>query len=347
MLLTNNTKYILNSMSFFKWFFTNTLKHLNWFFFKNAKQFKKKINAKVMGNKKFYRRFFKFQFVFKKIIPTTNAKNSAFIWTGRTKNSFGLKNLFHLKCVLDLEEFYIYDLYNYYAATTNLNKFYFNSETLKARYKLWKKFNFFYNIRRSVNKVRSYFSVFYGITGYTEKKLNTVFWGLRGVSTLGYTWFLEFNVTFVIIRLKYASSVEQSHLMLQNSIVFLDNNTVDNMWEHINIGQSLNIVFAKSGLLLLKKRILLTINSQKNIKNFIKNYYFSFFMRHNKPQWLTQRAKKLYFAKAHFFKFIESDYKCGKNFLIPYINPSVYFNYIQFMWSNSWNYRINTWKYRS
>ena len=62
---------------------------------------------------------------------------------------FSVKALFHIKCLFDLNEFLVYDFYNFYATRIIGTKAKLNEPT-NAPYKI----NFFYYIRRSIKIFR-------------------------------------------------------------------------------------------------------------------------------------------------------------------------------------------------
>lgn len=126
--------------------------------------------------------------------------------------------LFHIKCLFDLEEFAVYDLYNFYQTEARPAK----KQTNHTVQDIPQKINFFYYVRRSIKIFRSHSLLFFRKSFNTERKTNLFFKGFESVSTLSYMWFFEFNLPMLLIKVGFASSVRNAYSLVTSHSCFLN-----------------------------------------------------------------------------------------------------------------------------
>lgn len=92
------------------------------------------------------------------------------------------RELFHIKCLFDVEEFALYDLFNFYKTTLTLQKPQSSHNTANAPSRL----NFFYKIRSSIKLFRTHTLKFMETSFNTERKANLFFKVFSSMSTISY-----------------------------------------------------------------------------------------------------------------------------------------------------------------
>lgn len=91
----------------------------------------------------------------------------------RCRPVFSVRSLFHIKCLFDINEYLMYDFYNFYAAKLQKRCKRFK----KTRFEAFTptKLNFFYYIRRSIRIFRLHTLRFFKVSFNTERKTNLFF----------------------------------------------------------------------------------------------------------------------------------------------------------------------------
>ena len=99
--------------------------------------------------------------------------DSRYLSLSNKKKSFSVRSLFHIKCLFDVNEYLMYDFYNFYAARLRQKV----KKIKKVQYGFFAptKLNFFYYIRRSIKIFRLHTLRFFKTSFNTERKTNLFF----------------------------------------------------------------------------------------------------------------------------------------------------------------------------
>lgn len=103
-----------------------------------------------------------------------------------SSNNRPLSALFHIKNVFDVEEFLLYDIYNFYntISINNVNKG-GNRHGHNMEHTLTK-INFFYYIKRSIKTFRLHTARILHLKASTEYKLNSFFKNFKSIPVMSY-----------------------------------------------------------------------------------------------------------------------------------------------------------------
>lgn len=128
----------------------------------------------------------------------------------RTVKTAFPKSLFHIKCLFELEEFAMYDFFNFQTASAPDQKARPAHNTTHAPTRL----NFFYKIRTSIKIFRLHTLMFFGRSYKTEHRTNLFLKTFSKMSTLAYIWFFEFNLAVFLVKVGFAESIKKGHMLV-------------------------------------------------------------------------------------------------------------------------------------
>ncbi len=257
------------------------------------------------------------------------------------------KNLLHIKYIQSLPEYYLndliiffHDIWSYKSANSDKFNNLFNRSMFSIERSL---INIFYRIKRTIHFLRIVYLEFFKIKYNTTKHINMFFFSLKHISVLNYIWFLEYNCSLFLIKIKFSNSIKYSRFLFKNNLFFNNNILYFSKWTFFKVNTYNQLIiclwtfykilkfFKKLNMFLLYIDLFYETND-----NIVKNF--------------TQIKKKYsnnYTFKYLFFKYIEIDYKILTFILLPIISYKLYYNYILLMWFNYWNHRVVNWKFLS
>lgn len=259
------------------------------------------------------------------------------------KNNF--KPLLHIKIIFNLNEFLLYDFYNFHKNQL-VSKF--NNKYKQLRIwttRLFKKINFFFYIKDSINVFRSHTLQFFKISYKTNKRINIFFSGFNGFNTLAYIWFFEFSLLYFLIKIHLSESVSQSLIFLKNKILFINSTSNWNRWVLIHPGQILQILFNLYLIIRVRQLVFKLLKFFKYTKKFFKRTILKSRKYRIKHPKITSQGQYLINSKNHHSSLWEIDYKSLSVVLLPWITPNTFTKAITLFWLNFWNYRLVLWKY--
>lgn len=120
------------------------------------------------------------------------------------------RSLFHIKCLFELEEFAMYDFFNFQTASAPDQKTRPSHNTTHPPIRL----NFFYKIRTSIKIFRLHTLMFFGKSYKTEHRTNLFLKTFSSMSTLAYIWFFEFNLSVFLVKVGFAESISKGHMLV-------------------------------------------------------------------------------------------------------------------------------------
>lgn len=253
-----------------------------------------------------------------------------------------MRSLFHIKCLFDLNEYLIYDFYNFYAARTKTKSQSPKKENLSVFVPT--KLNFFYYIRRSIKIFRLHTLRAFKASFNTERKTNLFFKSFWKMSSMSYMWFFEFNISIFLVKAGFFESLFSSIKELNSNVVSLNGCFDLKQWIVIKPGDSIILAYSLFYILKIKQRLLDYFSIVKRFKKF--------FLKHAlkrkiifKSDRLFKKAKKVNMTKQVNLNYIETDWRIMRALLLPVKNNSVYYAYIFLKWLNYWNYKTVLWKY--
>ena len=269
------------------------------------------------------------------------------IWTKPLKINVNFKGYFHIKTIYNLHEFLLYDYYNFYKNSINFNINNLANNEEHEPSKPWKKLNFMYYIKQSINVFRIHTLRFFKFKSQSTRKNTIFFQGFDGFSVLAYIWFFEYSLPYFLIKTRFAESIGQGFSICYTGLLFVNNLNQINKWAYVTPGDFLQVTFSLYYCLRIKKIIINFLSFFKKSKKFLikttihqRNKNFQMPYINKKSVWLNS-------SKQITLRFFECDYKTNSVCLLPYNNPNVYYTCLTLMWSNFWNYRTNNWKYKT
>lgn len=307
---------------------------------------KKKKNVCRKYKKRFFRKILK-----KKIKKWVNIKKQIYthvkspllVLIKIPKISF--KTYFHIKNIFNLNEFLLYDFYNFHKNLIlnpiRKNKLNYSKLTTK----LWKKINFFFYIKNSIDVFRTNILKFFKTTFKTTSTTNLFFNTFTSLTPLSYIWFFEYNIVYFLIKLKWVESIGQSIILVKNNFFFYNSNSILSRWFVLNSGNCLQSIFCLIFLVKIKNLIIKLFKFFKKTHVFVKRtllkpkrYRIKFPSIINSSQYLSS----LKYFNSYFY---EQDIKTLSVILLPLANPKQYLNTVTLFWLNFWNFRLTLWKY--
>lgn len=263
--------------------------------------------------------------------------------SGVTKN-FSIRNFFHVRCFFNLREFFVYDAYNYHHSINNPStraSSYTPHHVMNDLHKI----NFFYYIRGSIDKFRSHTLVYFSLKYLTDRRVNLFFNGMRGMPSLSYAWFFNYNILLFLIKVKLSFSFHHSLSLINNNIIFVNRSSDLHRWSFIVVNDLVQTMVSKFYLINIKNSVYAALSMFVYFKKYTQRAYL-------RPQKYVKKSEKtldflkwLHYKKIFFFKYMESDYKVLSIIFLPCNNQLVYLQYFSLLWLNVWNYRLTTWKY--
>lgn len=260
----------------------------------------------------------------------------------RTVKTAFPKSLFHIKCLFELEEFAMYDFFNFQTASAPEQKTRPAHNTTHAPTRL----NFFYKIRTAIKIFRLHTLMFFGKSYKTEHRTNLFFKTFSTMSTLAYIWFFEFNLAVFLVKVGFAESIGKGHMLVATDNCALNGGFSHPKWTLVSPGDLVQLTF--SGMFIWW--LITSLGQKLNLtKRYAKLVAKLFFRKRSGGIRVPQQKKGLIltWSKQKPFHLFEIDPKTSSVFLLPYKNNSTYFRLVFTLWLNYWNYRIVLWKYRT
>lgn len=297
--------------------------------------------------KKFYRRVLKKRYDREMTLVKFRSSEIVYsrIWLKTQFTPVDFKAYFHIKTIFNLNEFLLYDFYNYHSKlllkTPAVNKL----KLLHQGSKPWKKINMFYRIRYSIDIIRTHTLQFFQTSFRTDRKATIFFKGFNGLSVLSYVWFFEYSIPYFLVKLRLAESLGQGLMLTRSDVVFINHGTNLTRWSVISPGNLLQFVFTLFNIVRVKFMIIKFLNFFRRIKKFFKRTMFKPRKHRIKMPKHMNKSVHLVNSKHMHIRLMEVDYKSLSFVLLPYNSPTVYFSFLTLFWLNFWNYRLNVWKY--
>lgn len=252
---------------------------------------------------------------------------------------------FHVKTFFNINEFLMYDYYNFHRSflIKDLGLAKYKNEFFAK--KPWRKINFFFYIRNSINVFRTHTLQFFKTKYDGDRRVTVFLKSFLGVHPLTYIWFFEYSLPYFLVKIRFAESLGQALLLVYNDVVFVNGSTGFNRWSTIKPSDYVQLCFNIFFIARTKMIILKFFKFFKKTKKFFKRTILR--ARKYRTKMPNMTAKSLYMSDTKHinFRMFESDYKSLSVALVPYSNPTVYFATITLFWLNFWNYRLSIWKY--
>ena len=297
--------------------------------------------------RRFYRRIFRSRYI--KSFRPSQLKilkiNETFLFGDTVKTINSMKPFFHIKNIFNLNEFLMYDFYNFHK-----NRIHKQSKGIPRRLreyttKFWKKINFFYYIRDSIDVFRTHTLQFFKLWDKTDRRNTLVFKGFRGFSPLAYIWFFEFSLTYFLIKIRFSESMPQSLVMVLGGVVFINGSSSTERWDPVHPGNFIQLVFSPYLLLRLRKLIIQVFKFLRKTRKFLRKTILRSRKYRIKLPYITSKSQYMVANKPTHFRLFEIDYKSASAVLLPLKSPKIYLSAITMFWTNFWNYRLTIWKY--
>lgn len=251
------------------------------------------------------------------------------------------KALLNIKFIKNFKKFFFYNALKYKKFFLNKNKFIKKFLRIKMNY-----LSFFYKIYLSLKKLRRAFLFFFGLRKRKLTPVNRFYYHLKVLTSLEFVWFLEYNILFILIKLRVSWSLQFSFDLIRCGYVFSPHHPTFFKWSYLASFDRLQLVVSLYNFIKIKFFF-------KKFKKFIKRINYFVWLKfkkklkkcENRATHLPNKFVRFYFFKFVFFKFVECDYKIlSFIFLLPN-NCVYYFSYIYLSWLNYWNNRVMNWKF--
>lgn len=306
-----------------------------------------KIRAYRAHTKRFYRNILKKRYI-RHVKPDsfhTSVWLSKEVWNRPFKDKISFKSFFHIKIFFNISEFLMYDFYNFHRTMLNASTRYKNIPKKVIPKKPWKKLNFLYRIKYSIDTFRTHTLQFFKIKFKTDRKTTVFFNSLRGLNPLSYIWFFEYSLPYFLVKIRFAESISQGLLLTLSNLVFINGNAYFDRWDIVQPNDVIQLPFNIYVLVRLKWMVLRFFNFFKRTYKFFKRTILRSKKYRVKMPGITTKANHINVSKQFHLRLLESDYKSLTVILMPYANPTLYYASLTLFWLNFWNYRLNVWKY--
>lgn len=297
--------------------------------------------------KRYYRRVFKKRYDRHLLIDNAvyNLWSSTKIWNPPFKAKISYKSFFHIKIFFNLSEFLMYDFYNFHKTMLDdsLHKVKIPNKIIPK--KPWKKLNFFYRIRYSIDTFRTHTLQYFKVKFSTDRKTTVFFNKLSNLNPLSYIWFFEYSVPYFLVKIRLAESVSQGLMLALTNAVFINQNNALYRWSTVAPGDIIQMPFNIFLITRLRWMVVKFFDFFRKTKKFFKRTILRSKKYRTKMPNMTAKGNHLNSSKHLHLRLLESDYKSLTIILIPYVNPLLYYSALTLFWLNFWNFRINVWKY--
>lgn len=252
------------------------------------------------------------------------------------------KSLFHIKCLFELEEFAMYDFFNFQTASASDQK----TRPLHNTAHTPARLNFFYKIRTSIKIFRLHTLMFFGRSYKTEHRANLFLKTFSSMSTLAYIWFFEFNLAVFLVKVGFTESIKKSHMLVASDSCALNGGFSHSRWTLVSPGDLVQMTLSGAFTWWLLSSLGQKLNlTQKYAKLVTKLFFRKKLGGVRVPK--QKKALTLTWSKQKPFHLFEVDPKTASVFLLPYKNNATYFRLVFTLWLNYWNFRVVLWKYRT
>lgn len=252
------------------------------------------------------------------------------------------RELFHIKCLFDVEEFALYDLFNFYKTTSTFQKPHSSHNIINEPLRL----NFFYKIRSSIKLFRLHTLKFMETCFNTERRVNLFFKVFSSIPTISYMWFFEFNLAVFLVKIYFSESIKHAHALITKQICTINLTYINTRWAIIKPGDIIQLPLSRLLSLWLRNSLLNKLNGAKRYAKLMTKLFFKKKVGGIRA-YKKKKAISLVWSKHKTFKFIEIDPKTFSAALLPYANNSIYLKLVLTLWLNYWNYRVTLWKYNT
>jgi hypothetical protein len=306
-----------------------------------------KINLYRRYTKRFYRNVLNRRYVRNAKLNSVrhNIWLSKEIWNKPYKDKVSFKAFFHIKTFFNINEFIMYDFYNFHKSALNTTIRYKKIPPKIIAKKPWKKLNFLYYIRYSIDTFRTHTLQFFKIKFKTDRRATVFFNSFRNLTPLSYVWFFEYSIPYFLVKIRFAESISQGLLLSLSSLVFVNNTNSFDRWDIVKPGDVIQLPFNIYILSRLKWMVLRFFDFFRRTRKFFKRTILRAKKHRTKMPNIMIKANHLNVSKQFHLRLLESDYKCLTIILMPYSNPTLYYSALTLFWLNFWNYRLNVWKY--
>jgi hypothetical protein len=270
---------------------------------------------------------------------------SSVTWNNKQHAPVNFKAFFHLKIFFNINEFLLYDFYNYHKNFLKGSFIDKNSPQKFIAKKPWKKLNFFYYIRYSIDVLRTHTLQFFKIKFKTDRKVTVFFNSFNSLGVMSYIWFFEYSLPYFLVKTRYAESISQGLILTMSDVVFINGLTGFTRWSVVTPGDCLQLPFSLYLVARLRWMILKFFDFFRRTYRFFRRTVLRAKKFRTKMPNMTAKGIYLNDSKHLHFRLLESDYKSMTVILVPYSNPTVYYSALTLFWLNFWNYRLNVWKY--
>lgn len=271
--------------------------------------------------------------------------SSSLLYRTPMQKSVNFKAFFHIKVFFNLDEFLLYDFYNFHKSLLSVN---FKDAEIPDKFipkKPWKKLNFFFRIRYSIDIFRTHTLQFFKIKFRAERRTTVFFNSFKGVTALSYIWFFEYSLPYFLVKIRFAESISQGLVLSLNDTVFINSRTGFDRWTIVVPGDLVRLPFCMYLIQRIRWMILKFFDFFKKTKRFFKRTILRAKRYRTKMPNMTSKGVHLNASKHLHMRLLESDYKAMSVILIPYNNPVIYYSALTLFWLNFWNFRLNVWKY--
>lgn len=244
------------------------------------------------------------------------------------------KAFFHIKIFFNVAEFLLYDFYNFHRSVLSRN---LGIERRKLKYfahKPWKKINFFFYIRNSINIFRTHTLQFFKMKFEDDRRVTVFLKSFMGVAPLSYVWFFEYSVPYFLVKARFAESLGQAMVLVQRDCVFVNGATGFDRWDFVRPADCVQMVFNTFFLMRTKLIILKFLRFFKKMRKFFKRTILrSRKYKRDLPR-MTNKAIHMVSSKNLHPRMFESDYKSLSVALVPYSSPLIYYSALTLFWLN-------------
>ena len=297
--------------------------------------------------KRFYRKVLKKRYDRKIKLDALDYSRWRFItiWDRPFNPEISFKSFFHIKIFFNINEFLMYDFYNFHkGAITNGLK----SKNISPKFipkKPWRKLNFFFYIKYSIDVFRTHTLQFFKTKFSSDRKVTVLLNGFRGLTSLSYIWFFEYSLPYFLVKTRFAESIGQGLTLVLGDVIFINNSTGFSKWSFVSPKDIMQLLFNIYFIVRLKWMIYKFFDFFRRTKRFFKRTILRAKRYRTKMPKTTAKGIHLNNSKHLHLRFLETDYKSLSVVLLPYSNPQICYSALTLFWLNFLNYILNVWKY--
>lgn len=297
--------------------------------------------------RRFYRKLLKRRYIRSVVLKTWSTKVWAYtnVWRRPLQCHISYKAFFHIRIFFNISEFLLYDFYNFHRSVLSRN---LGVERRKLKFflkKPWKKINFFFYIRNSINTFRTHTLQFFKMKFEDDRRVTVFLKSFMGVHPLTYIWFFEYSLPYFLVKARFAESLGQAMVFLQRDCVFVNGTTGFDRWDFVRPADCIQMAFNVFFLMRTKLIVLKFLRFFKKMRRFFKKTILRARKYRRELPRMTNKSVHMVNSKNLHPRMFESDYKSLSVALVPYKNPLIYYSALTLFWLNFWNYRVSIWKY--